>query len=339
MTTDEKQQQLHEVLQFYFDNQAWRLEKKESGVNNTTLFVYYQEDGYVLRIYDNHEDENKVKFELAVLEQLQRCRLSFQTPRPVKTRAGDSYVRLRSGKLAVLFRFIEGERAELDNAAHVFEIGRAMGELVTALAQVQVVQEAAYEPYYDLEQVHSLVTRANRENWLSSLQGGPLAKEASLFQAEVQRLEDKLPELKQLPVQLVHSDIVGGNIIARGGEVSGILDFEFVTPDLRAMEAAVFLNELIRCHGGRWELVEAFAAGYGSTGSLEMKEVEALPQLILLRSLVLCLHFLGRQWAIGDQKNNPETFLASFGQVHAWLERNRSRLAELLRTHIGGERI
>ncbi|WP_245855872.1 phosphotransferase [Paenibacillus rigui] len=330
----EQSPQLNELLRQYFGDSHLSIACKESGVNNTTLFVTHNGSTYVLRIYDNHADVDKVKFELAVLEQLKSHQLSFQVPEPVPTLDGELYGRVSPGKIAVLFRYIEGERADLAKASHVYQIGRAAGELVTSLAQVRVQAETAYEPYYELYAVHPLVTPDKLNEWIDSLLEGNQAREAELLREAIQQLEHNMPRLLQLPFQLVHSDLVGGNVLSDGGRISGILDFEFVTSDLRVMEAAVFISELVRHHRQHWELIEAFVQGYSTTASLSNSEIEALPQLVLLRSLVLCIHFLGRHWAIGDQVNKPEAFLASFAEVHAWLESHKVQLVGLCRAEM-----
>lgn len=159
MTIKVNHPQLEEVMQLYFEDELWQIEAKESGVNNTTRFCTYHDNTYVLRVYDNHADVDKVLFELAVLEQLQSFPLSFRVPKPRQSLQGDAYVMLPSGKIAVLFDYIEGERADLTNTNHVYKIGRAVAELVTSLAQVRVQVQSAYEPYYELDQIHPLVTR------------------------------------------------------------------------------------------------------------------------------------------------------------------------------------
>jgi len=50
-----------------------------------------------------------------------------------------------------------------------------------------------------------------------------------------------------LPHQLIHGDLNASNALAdEAGRICAILDFEFVTYDLRVMEAAVFLSDMVR---------------------------------------------------------------------------------------------
>ncbi|ULL17500.1 aminoglycoside phosphotransferase [Paenibacillus sp. H1-7] len=318
---------IQEIAGNYFDDDEWRIEAQESGVNNTTRFVYHPTGTYVLRLYDNHRDMSKIIYEVAVLQQLQLVKLSFQIPKPVATLKGVPYVESSTGKIAVMFEYIDGERADLANVEQVKAIGKAMGELTEALAEVQTDVDSAYEPYYELYEVHPKVTREKLDSWLLEQAEGPMYKEIRLVRDAIDVLLNDIPSLCRLPMQLTHSDIVAGNVLVSGDEVSGILDFEFVTPDLRAMDAAVFLCELIRHEPEScWSLVEAFTEGYSRTTRLQEDEIAALPKLILLRSLVLCIHFLGRQWDGVDRDHTIDPYLKSYAEVHNWLESHEEQL-------------
>ncbi|MCU6795173.1 phosphotransferase [Paenibacillus sp. WQ 127069] len=325
------------IVQQYFNNGVWTVETGESGVNNTTRFILYRNRKYVLRIYENHADLDKVRYEHAVLQALQQSKLSYRIPSPIVALSGDTYVRTQANQLAVLFEYIEGSRADLSEVVHVQSIGCAMGELVGEMAQLVVPLEAAYERYYELYEIHPLVNRERLNAWLRDMESGEASVEAEQLSKEIQRIEQAIPVWSRLPVQLVHSDLVAGNVLADDDGVTGILDFEFVTMDLRVMDAAVFLNEIIRYQGDRWELIEAFIKGYGQSGSLNADEIAALPQLILLRSVVLCIHFLGRHWAGIDPRDEPQTYLIGFAKVQEWLELYKHRLMECWILYGSGE--
>lgn len=326
---------IYEIAGQYFEDGHWRVEAGETGVNNTTRFVHHPSGTFVLRLYDNHADISKIMYELAVLQQLQLVKLSFHVPKPLVTLKGAPYVQSSSGKLAVMFEYIEGVRADFSDDRLVKALGTAMGELTAALVQVQTHIDSAYEPYYELYEIHPAVTREKLDAWLREQAEGPRYTEIRLIRDAVDRLMDDIPSLCRLPMQLTHSDIVAGNVLVNGDTVTGILDFEFVTPDLRAMDAAVFLCELIRHHKDNClELVEAFIAGYGQTIRLQEEEITALPKLILLRSLVLCIHFLGRQWD-GVDSGDIDSFLKSYAEVHNWIEHHQERLIGLCRDQWG----
>lgn len=98
-----------------------------------------------------------------------------------------------------------------------------------------------------------------------------ISKQLAVFQ-------ESIPMLKQLTHQLVHGDLNGSNILVNEeGEVSSVLDFEFVTNDLRVMELAVCLADCIRPGQDEamiWAKIDAFLSGYGSVMKLTEAEIE-----------------------------------------------------------------
>ncbi len=68
---------------------------------------------------------------------------------------------------------------------------------------------------------------------------------------------------KTLPHQLIHGDINSSNLLMdEDGMISRVLDFEFVTIDLRAMEIEICLSEVLsEGKEEMWLKLEAFSEG------------------------------------------------------------------------------
>lgn len=99
------------LLSKYFVDGDWRgMDQQGNGMNNTTRFVLAGGERYVLRIYETHRDEDKVRYEHAVLLRLVEQRLSFGTPVLARAKNGETFVYTTEGKLAALFRYQEGVR-------------------------------------------------------------------------------------------------------------------------------------------------------------------------------------------------------------------------------------
>ncbi|MGY4763329.1 phosphotransferase [Paenibacillus caseinilyticus] len=340
------EEQISSILAKYFTSPSWIVEEKESGVNNTTRYIRMNGALYVLRIYENHADEQKAAFEHAVLRALGEARLPYAVPQPCLSLEGGTYVFSGDGKLAVLFHYIEGERAELDIPEVALAAGEAVGQLTAALEQVKIADAPAYEPYYDIYHVHPLVSREVLRTWLEEMSGRGMKDEAESVRNALDGLEQSLPELLQLPVQLVHSDIVYGNMLASGDRITAVLDFEFVTPDWRAMELGVFLAELFppdrlgspEAEEACWQAAERALEGYGRAAGLTEAELQALPQLVLLRRLVLVPHFLGRSLAGVEAADRAQYYLAGFAKVQRLIAEQGLRLTALAERYIRKER-
>lgn len=91
---------IDDILSHYFPTGSWVTWAGKSGSNNTTRFVSVHDEKYVLRIYETHQDENKVKYEHAILLALVEKPLLFSVPTLVLSHDGNSIVRTKDGKLA-----------------------------------------------------------------------------------------------------------------------------------------------------------------------------------------------------------------------------------------------
>ena len=128
---------------------------------------------------------------------------------------------------------------------------------------------------------------------------GLTGAERASYERAVDATEAVWPSLlAALPQQLIHSDYVGVNILLEDGTVSGVLDFVFSAPDLRAMDLASSIwSFCLRNYIGRDEsriapLVRAFLAGYSERLTVTREEWTSLPALLrdVLNSKVRNLH-------------------------------------------------
>ncbi|HZG78189.1 MAG TPA: phosphotransferase [Paenibacillus sp.] len=329
-----------EALAHFFPGASpvWR--SGASGMNNTTRFVELDGRRYVLRVYETHRDAEKVRYEHAVLLALnETAALPFAVPRPTRApERGDTVVRLADGRLAALFGYVEGERPSLDRPEALRAFGRAAGELSVALSDVRIAAEPAYRPYYELDAAHPSIAPADADAFFAAPPEpfADLAGELRLVGEALRDARRSLPALRGLPHQLVHGDLNASNALAAPGadDIAALLDFEFVTVDLRAMEAAVCLSDLADAPSDEDALrrMAAFVDGYASAARLTPDEAAALPLLLRLRRIDVVLHFLGR-WR--DSVEGPEPLRGVAAGSARSLERLR-RLEAPLREAFAG---
>jgi homoserine kinase type II len=337
---EQKNLYIDEILAQYFPAGSWVTWVGQSGANNTTRFVSVEDEQYVLRIYETHQDEDKVKYEHAILLTLAEIPLTFSIPEPVLSRVGKTIVRTRDRKIAGLFRYLDGVNPVLDELEEIHSYGRTAGLLSASLAHVQVNQPPAYRPYYEIESTHP---SCSLQDVLSFCKNPP--REFSEQTIDLQVIYEQLSSfvvqvstLRQLPHQLVHGDLNASNILVNNdGMVSAVLDFEFVTNDLRVMELAVCLSDFIQPSEEAaiiWAKINAFLSGYGKSIKLTEAEIEAVPVLIQLRSLDVFIHFLGRYF---DQVSSIE-IVQEYIQKSAvrcnWIIDNKNQLITLCITNL-----
>ncbi|RTE07084.1 phosphotransferase [Paenibacillus whitsoniae] len=325
---------LNELPAFWFPQRTWTLREGVGGMNNTTRFVEVDGATYVLRLYETHRDRNKIAFEHRVLLELgrQQHALDFAIPQPLKRPNGETMVTLPGGKLAALFTYTEGENPGAFALSQLPYIGKAVGQLSAALSRIELDVKPEYAPYYEIEQIHPRCT-PDAIRAFCEQPPGPFAKqkgELAYIFARYMAIYEAIPFIRSLPHQLVHGDINGSNmLIDEEGQLAAILDFEFVTRDVRVMELAVCLSDLIDPSRSESELrhqCDAFCAGYRQHIQLSHAEMRVLPLLIELRRLDVFIHFLGRYLDQVDSQAVLIDIIQSTHEKTKWLQLHGARL-------------
>lgn len=327
------------VAQFLGDNMTWTVSKGKSGYNNTTRYIEANGQQYILRIYESHQDHNKVKLEHEVLLKLQSVpNLSFQVPVPLMTKHGDTMVRLNdeSMKIACMYHFIVGENPSLDHPEIVYSFGKITGSLLIALNELKVNNTIIYRSYYEIEHTYPELPINKIVEWCNHPphEFTKYKNELLWIKQQLVDFQQYVPTLKKLPHQLIHGDLNASNILQTNEEITAILDFEFVTKDLRVMEAAVCISELIVGEQNTtrlWGKIDAFVTGFTSLISLEEEEIEALPILVQLRRLDVFVHFLGRYLENIDDMHVLEEQIVKAAAHPKWLKEGGENLKLLFR--------
>ncbi|TXK75922.1 phosphotransferase [Paenibacillus sp. N3.4] len=302
MLIKDQEELLSSLPAHWFPGKKWSMRIGTGGMNNTTRFVAVEGTTYVMRLYETHRDLDKIIFEHHILLALAKYPLPYRLPIPIQLPSGETVVRLddEQGKLAALFSYTEGYNPTWEHLFQLKPFGKAVGQLSKALSTIHVAPNPVYPPYYEIEHIHPRCSpEAIREFCLRP-------SEAFLFQREMltyiygrfAAFYEAIPTLRKLPHQLVHGDINGSNMLVDAeGQIAAVLDFEFVTWDLRVMELAVCLSDLIDPTLPEEVLrlkCSAFYEGYRASVCLEETEYPYLPLLIELRRLDVFVHFLGR---------------------------------------------
>ncbi|MBB6669281.1 phosphotransferase [Cohnella nanjingensis] len=324
----------NQVLRAYWPDGEWVVAEGESGWNNTTRFVEADGRKWVLRIYETHRDPDKIRFEHETLLALSRQALPFRVPVPSRTTEGSTFVRLEdgSGRYACLFAFVDGARPNGLDPQTARAIGEATGRLSIALREIRPDIAPAYAPYYELDAAHPSCP-PERVDAFCANPPDALAEwrdELAGLNAQLRHLRSLLPTFKTLPHQLIHGDVNDSNLLREPADptrLAAILDFEFCTCDVRAMEPAVVLSGMLG-EGGSQEAMSAFLKGYGSVVKLSTAEAEAIVPLIRLRKLDVFVHFLGRYL---DGVDGPDVLRERIPEAVAGLDK-LSREAEGIRS-------
>jgi homoserine kinase type II len=258
--------------------------RAEAGISNDTFFVSSAAGEHVLRLY-SHLGVAGIRFEHEILRRLLDAELPFRVPVPLATSHSDTVaVDVDSARNAALFPRIPGVHLDEDQSEGIARAAAAFATLDLALSAIDRTDSPAPSFSGDLEAVHPAVS--------------DLAQLGPALGAPVMRLVTRAAELAQptyasLPSQLIHGDFAFGNVLMRDGQVRGVLDFEFVGRDVRAMELAAGLALMVskRTAGQIWR---PYLRGYLSTLPLDPAEIAALPALALLHVAIVVVWWTGR---------------------------------------------
>jgi homoserine kinase type II len=354
-----EKQMISEVLALYGFTSQWQGERSKGGMNNSTFVLHTGDGTYVMRQYETHNDQAKIAFEHGVLTALSDIDFELESPKPVTSLCSDYEGRESKGsnnivqknkktyqviqdyhtgatKIVSLFRYLEGVNPVWDYPDQLFLLGKAAGQLSTALARLEMKLEPVYPPYYRIENAYPLCTPA----FLLELCASPpvalaaCTEELRQLQHELPRLFEALSGMEQLPHQLVHGDVNASNVLVDpAGNVSAILDYEFATWDLRVMELAVPMSDMLtidKSEEWMWRAQANLVQGFREHVELSATELVAIPQLILLRSLDVVMHFISRMLEGTDEPEVAVDQILKLKQRVDWMRRNEQQLRELL---------
>ncbi len=136
---------LREILECYLQGEC-QINQGTSGMNNLTRFIDHEDKKYVLRVYQNHNDEDLVQMEQKILRAIE----GVPVPVLVPTLSGEYMVK-RNDKLAVLFEYQKGENLRLECLDQYRNYGEMIGKLSVALSKLE---GEGYSPYYELDKAY-----------------------------------------------------------------------------------------------------------------------------------------------------------------------------------------
>lgn len=287
------------IVKQYFKSSDYFVKEGTSGMNNTTKFLVVDNKEYILRIYESHNEIEKVKYEQGVLKALKKRKLSFSIPEPKSNLNGKTIGISSDGKLITIATMIKGRNPELKSDEQFYSLGKVVGEITCGLAEINIDMDPVYSACYELEKsypkfpLNKVIEFCINPPYYFEDEKKEL-KELSKYFLE---FKEFIPILRELPHQLIHGDINASNVLEDNNNISAVLDFEFVAKDLRAMDLAICLSEAIANDNNdeiKFKNMGSFIKGYKEYINLTIDEIRVVPYLIMLRRLDVIIHFLVR---------------------------------------------
>ena len=180
---------------------------------------------FILTLYERRIKRSDLPFFLSLLDHL--AAKGCPVPRTIHTRTGDPFVTLH-GKPAALIECMPGQVVTRATAAQAHNVGRALARIHLAVADFPHHRDQAL----GLAAWRSLIKQTGAEE-LARID----ADLPALLDDELRYLERSWPVA--LPCGVVHCDLFPDNVLMRGDEVTGLIDFYFSATDFLAYDLAV----------------------------------------------------------------------------------------------------
>jgi homoserine kinase type II len=294
---------LAELLQRYDVGGLVSAKGIAEGVENSNYLVDTTTARFILTLYEKRVDPAELPFFMALLDHLADAGLPV--PRALKDRDGVQITQV-AGRPACLIEFLPGISVSHPTAAQAHSTGAALGRMHAALASFTPERRNSMGP----DGWRSLANQCGDD--LDRIRPGLGARVAQ----EIAFLDTHWP--RDLPRAVIHADLFPDNVLMRGDDATGIIDFYFACTEVRAWDVAVthaawcFENDGTGFHE---ELGAGLIGGYDATFGLSAAERDAFP--VLARGAALRF-LLTRAW---DWLNTPADAMVTRKDPLAFLRR------------------
>ena len=349
------------ILEEHYDvGKLIRQELNGRGYDNDSYEIEVLHQGkkcrYFLRRYSTGTSEEKVRFQHALLKELEERRFAL-SPRCIPTRDGATYVEIdRSLKNKALkdyiavFSFLPGKDKykwntplcsdkELKNSAKIF-----------ALYHNAIYGWQGIEGWRERSSVEAIHLMALKWQAYAGKAAESPFEEFFLTQLDdlLGRLENIPPEEKctAMPRLAVHGDYHPGNLKFRDGKVSGVLDFGWSKIDARCFDVGLailyFCTSWDADTDGNLQLdrVDKFLGAYQETtkknktvGPLDRLELGPLPQMIQIGNSIVIDWILSEYYGGNPDPQEYLKYLKHCVSLNLWLDRNRKALSSCIQRH------
>ena len=263
------------------------------GVENSNYLVDTTGGRFILTLYEKRVSAEDLPYFMALLDHL--AERDLPVPPAIPDRQGREIHELE-GRPACLIKFLTGVSVSHPTRTQALAAGAAMGAMHAALGdfaptRVNSMGARSWRPLFE---------RCGRD--LDAIAPG-------LHDQVGGALEQVLAGWPtSLPTAAIHADLFPDNVLMRGDQVTGLIDFYFACTDIRAFDLAITHSAwAFDGHGETYDAAvgQALVEGYGSGFGLTPEERAALPGL----AKGACIRFLlSRAW---DWLNTPADALVT----------------------------
>lgn len=272
------------------------------GVENTNYLVDTTHDRFILTLYEKRVAADDLPFFLALLDHL--AAKGLPVPPAIQDSGGIAIQEL-AGRPACLIRFLPGVSISQPTAEQAFSAGQALAAMHVAARDFRPTRPNTM----GVDSWTGLHRRCGTS--LDEIESGL----HDWLGLQIDRVVRDWP--RDLPTGTIHADLFPDNVLMRGDEVGGLIDFYFACTDLNAYDLAVMHSAWAFDAAGSpdWPIGDALIAGYQNVAPLSEPERANLGLL----AIGACIRFtLSRAW---DWLNTPADALVTRKDPLAYVRR------------------
>ncbi|MCA1059676.1 phosphotransferase [Rossellomorea aquimaris] len=191
---------------------------------------------------------------------------------PLLTSSGYPFVK-EGEQIYSLYKALEGRSLKIYSMTALANAGAYLSDI-----------HLLFEGYRSQQEVVDWDIERHVKEWMSVLGNTSIGKRGAGL---LSRIEGWKSYYTQLPHQIVHSDFHSGNILMKGEEIIGVIDFARIRTAPRITDIAYFLAGLLKNSANKKRYdsircIQVFLDGYESNTSLTTTENRLLPSIIIL---------------------------------------------------------
>lgn len=325
---------IKELITYYFNEAVEDIESVPYGLTNYSQVITVNQKKYVARIYGSHSKNlDKLKFEIELTTFLEQLNLSFMIPGFLIAKTGEKFMELSNGQLGSVTRFIEGEVLDLKRVSDAREYGRTVGELSVAFQKFKSQSFMEDIRFYKMYHLHPLSNERSVSHFFDQLPFKIESDQLSILIGSLQAVQRNQFLIDDLPKQIVHHDLLIFNLLIDNHtrKMSGVLDFDFASYDVRALELAICINHLLQINNSSLSNLKLFLEEYSQYMTLTDEEIKCIPLLMEMYYVSLICIYIGQYYSGREIEEYFRFILNQLVIRKQWLDQNERELIELLR--------
>ncbi|WP_136604845.1 phosphotransferase [Paenibacillus dokdonensis] len=325
---------IKELMTYYFNESIEKIESVPFGLTNYSQVLTINNKKYVARIYDKQSKNlEKLKFEIELTTFLEQGNLSFKVPGFLTASTGEKYVKLSNGQLGSMMYFIEGEVPDLTQITDAREYGRAVGELSVIFKDFKTNSNVNKLQFHDIYNLHPLCNERTVYDFFNQPPFEIDRNQRSVLTNAFQTVIKNESLIDTLPKQIIHHDLLIFNLLIdrKRRTMNGVLDFDFASYDVRALELAICINHLFQINDSSLPKLQLFLDEYAQYMTLTEEEIECMPFLMKMYYVTLITIYIGQYYAGQEVGNHFRFILNQLVSRTEWLKQNEHGLLETLK--------